>query len=340
MTGTDITKEKKIIALDMDGTLLDSQKNVSEENLRVLGKVMENGHIVCISTGRALPGVEKYIDIIRPNGPLITNNGAILVNPGIFGMPYVDGFSHMPYVDSCKVMTKADNSCRTFYRSYERKNAEVLSETGLEYGDAVKILGWGEENDVTMIIWCRFELFGNRMDGLLLDYGKRFGGSTPRLYSDAFTSGPADGVKAVETGENGLEGKSFIEKKYAGVLAKGITKILWYASMERISELSPQIDENALHSVTKCTSDPDFLEFFNKKVSKAIVLQKICELYDMESQDVIAMGDGTNDISMLQFAGLGIAMKNAPDNVKQAADSISEFTNDESGVARELKKWA
>lgn len=325
-----MNKDFRIIALDMDGTLLNSRKEVPQENLEVLRCLMDKGHIVCISTGRALPGVEKFIDIIKPNGPIITNNGAILVNPGI-----------------CDIMSSGEGAGRTSngicYRKYDRKNARVLSETGLEYEDAVKVLSWGELHDVTMIIWCKFELFGNRMDERLVDYGKRFGGSTPRLYYEAEEKNE-EGQDKINISEKQdiAENKRFtyeyIEKKYAGVLAKGITKILWYASEERISELTPLVDESLLHSVTKCTSDPDFLEFFNKKVSKAIVLQKICEIYGTQPQKVIAMGDGTNDISMLQFAGLGIAMKNAPDNVKQAADSISEYNNDDSGVARELVK--
>lgn len=57
---------------------------------------------------------------------------------------------------------------------------------------------------------------------------------------------------------------------------------------------------------------------------KVYVMKKICERDGLTASDVIAFGDGDNDIHMLKFAGIGIAMRNAPDNVKAEADYVTD----------------
>ena len=81
--------------------------------------------------------------------------------------------------------------------------------------------------------------------------------------------------------------------------------------------------------VTCCTSKPWFLEFFNSRTSKALALEKICGFYGISQNEIIAIGDELNDISMLKAAGLSVAMENAADDVKKAADIITASNNDD-----------
>ena len=69
-------------------------------------------------------------------------------------------------------------------------------------------------------------------------------------------------------------------------------------------------------------SEPFFLEILPKNVDKAYSLQKLLEYLGMEPEQAICCGDGYNDISMLQYAGLGVAMGNACDDLKEVADVI------------------
>lgn len=84
-------------------------------------------------------------------------------------------------------------------------------------------------------------------------------------------------------------------------------------------------------------SEPYFLEVVPPAINKANTLGALVELLELKSEEVIAMGDGVCDVGMLQSAGLGIAMGNAPHSVKVCADMVTG-TNDEDGVAQAIEK--
>lgn len=73
-------------------------------------------------------------------------------------------------------------------------------------------------------------------------------------------------------------------------------------------------------------------------VNKALGLQTVCKHLGIEAKQVVTMGDGMNDVAMLQWAGLGIAMGNAQDAVKRAAD-VTTANFDEDGVAQAIRKY-
>jgi Cof subfamily protein (haloacid dehalogenase superfamily) len=73
-------------------------------------------------------------------------------------------------------------------------------------------------------------------------------------------------------------------------------------------------------------------------VSKASGLSYVVDQLGLEPSDVLAIGDGRNDIEMLEWAGRGVAMGHAPDEVKEAADAVTASV-DEDGAAQELARW-
>ncbi len=81
-----------------------------------------------------------------------------------------------------------------------------------------------------------------------------------------------------------------------------------------------------------------FLEILPPKIDKAYALQKLIQKLGINREEVIACGDGYNDITMLQFAGLGVAMENATEQTKKAADYIT-LSNDDDGVAFVIQKF-
>jgi len=85
-------------------------------------------------------------------------------------------------------------------------------------------------------------------------------------------------------------------------------------------------------------SDPYFLEVMPKNIDKANSLQILCDHLGLTRENVIACGDGQNDISMIQFAGLGVAMDNASEKVKASADYITR-SNDDYGVLHVIEKF-
>ena len=81
-----------------------------------------------------------------------------------------------------------------------------------------------------------------------------------------------------------------------------------------------------------------FLEVLHPDVCKGQGLRRMCQHLDVDIQRVVAFGDGDNDLEFIQFAGRGIVMKNGRDVVKQVADEVIDFTNDEEGVRRTLQR--
>jgi hydroxymethylpyrimidine pyrophosphatase-like HAD family hydrolase len=81
-----------------------------------------------------------------------------------------------------------------------------------------------------------------------------------------------------------------------------------------------------------------FKEIIHSKSSKTSGLVKVLELYDIDSSEMIAIGDFYNDLDMLEYAGLGIAMGNAPDDVKQRANAVT-MSNDENGVYHAIEEY-
>ena len=73
-----------------------------------------------------------------------------------------------------------------------------------------------------------------------------------------------------------------------------------------------------------------------KGIDKAASIERLCQKIGITRENVIACGDGFNDISMIEYAGLGVAMSNAQEVVKKAADYITA-SNDEDGVMKILR---
>lgn len=82
----------------------------------------------------------------------------------------------------------------------------------------------------------------------------------------------------------------------------------------------------------------DNFEIMNAGVSKGKAVEILTNFYELKREEVICIGDGENDLSMIRYAGMGIAMGNAPDYVKEAADYTTD-TNENHGVAKAIEKF-
>lgn len=85
-------------------------------------------------------------------------------------------------------------------------------------------------------------------------------------------------------------------------------------------------------------TNPEYLEFMNKGADKGTALAKMANYYNLDKSEIMAFGDGDNDISMLEYAGLSVAPANAKEDVKKAADVVLEWSNNQSAVAMFMKK--
>jgi Cof subfamily protein (haloacid dehalogenase superfamily) len=97
-------------------------------------------------------------------------------------------------------------------------------------------------------------------------------------------------------------------------------------------------DRLGLHSINYVVGWTAWLDLSPVGVTKASGLARVCEELDVSSADVLAIGDGRNDIEMLRWAGRGVAMGQAIEQVRQAADAVTADVQDD-GVALELGRY-
>lgn len=127
---------------------------------------------------------------------------------------------------------------------------------------------------------------------------------------------------------------SNIDKYYS---ESGLHKILVMGEPHTIVALEEKIAP-CHPELNVIRSSPIFLEFMSNDADKGNAVQRVLEHYQIDPADAVAFGDAPNDIAMLTVLERSYAMKNAFEEVKQAATFETEFTNEESGVVRELAK--
>jgi len=122
------------------------------------------------------------------------------------------------------------------------------------------------------------------------------------------------------------------------LVAEPVTRVIIRdpdATAEEFIELAERLGLQGINYYIGWTA---WLDLAPQGVSKATGLQSVCERLGVSAEDVLVIGDGRNDVEMIQWAGRGVAMGQAPLEVQEAADDVTE-TVLEDGVARELDRW-
>lgn len=117
-----------------------------------------------------------------------------------------------------------------------------------------------------------------------------------------------------------------------------VPKCLIVGDPQPLSLLEPVMKKELESKMNVFRSEPFFLELVPNGIDKARCLAVLLDELGMTPQEMIACGDGFNDLSMIQFAGLGVAMKNAQEPVREAADFIT-LSNEEDGVAHVVERF-
>ena len=262
-----------MIVLDLDGTLVDSKKNISERNKEALQKAMEKGIIVVLASGRPVNGVmpkAEELNLDKNNGYIIAFNGGRIINVTtgkcLFEADLPEGYLEKVYDLSRK--------CNIGLMTYEG-NDKLITEDDNKY--------------------IQLEIKVNQL--------KRV---TPKNIKEYVT---------------------FPVEKY-----------LLAGEPEDVEKAEPLFKQMAGEELNIFRSDPFFLEILPPGIDKAYGLSKLIDTLGIKREEVIACGDGYNDVTMLQFAGLGVAMENAQTPAKEVADYIT-LSNDDDGVACVVEKF-
>jgi len=115
-------------------------------------------------------------------------------------------------------------------------------------------------------------------------------------------------------------------------------KIMMSAQPEVIDRYMSQLIEPFHDEVNFLKSRQDFIEINAKGVDKGSALKKYCEMFKIGASEVLAFGDSYNDLTMIEYAGIGVAMGNAVDEVKAVADAVT-LSNNEDGIGHFLNDY-
>lgn len=132
--------------------------------------------------------------------------------------------------------------------------------------------------------------------------------------------------------------KSITVPNFLDVINFPVAKCLIVGDPKPLALLEQEMKGTLENQMNVFRSEPFFLELVPKGIDKARSLAVLLKKLGISKEEMIACGDGFNDLSMIQYAGFGVAMANAQETIKNAADYIT-LSNEEDGVAAVVEKF-
>ena len=261
-------KNIKLIATDLDGTLLNSSSEISSYNKKILQYLMDNGIEIILSTGRPFNSMKRYKDILSNNNYSIVFNGAVI----------------------------ADNNGDFIY------NKPIDKDTAISI---INIYNKYKNNDIYLHVYSGNQYIVSEEDFYFKRYIEK------------------ENITDTLIGLNNVKDFNF-------------SKMLFIGERDILEEIQDTI-KNSIN-VDTSFSHTNFLEILANGINKGSALKWLIDKKDIKRENIIAFGDNYNDINMIKFAGIGVAVNNAEDEVKKNADYIC-LSNDEDGVGKFLETF-
>lgn len=262
-------KKFRLLAADLDGTLLDDSYSVRPELRTYIDRAREKGVELVVATGRLYPSALPFVTDLEVRLPVIASNGAIVKDP---------------------------------------QNDQVVQRTALDRELA--------------------------REALLLTEGypvQRFADIAGTFYTDAPEENTDKYSKALRV--------KFIHCDTIGdMLTEDPTMLVIRGTDDIISKLTGVLREHFGNRVYLANSKPFFIDINQSGVSKGAALADLCKRLGFDLAEVIAIGDGWNDLEMFEVAGIGAAVANAPEALKDKADYVCEEENYH-GVIEVIKRF-
>ena len=263
----------KLLVLDVDGTLLNNEKEMTPRTLSALLKVQQMGVQIVLASGRptyGLMSLAKKLELGHYGGYILSYNG-------------------------CQIL-KAENGEVLFER---RINPELLPYLEKK----------AEKNHFTLFTYHDNLILTNDADNMHVKEEALLNDLVlieEEEFSTAIDFAPSKCMLVSDEEEELMALEEYWKKRLDGVL-------------------------------DVFRSEPYFLEVVPCGVDKANTLGVLLEQLGVNREEVMAIGDGVCDVAMIQLAGMGIAMGQAPDSVKVCADRVTG-SNEEDGVAQAVEK--
>lgn len=259
----------RMIAIDIDGTLLDDEYRCDPGTIQLLHQLQNEGVQILLCTGRPLRTTLQMAKQLGISSYLITDNGSVV---------------H-------KMNTNQPLLVRQFSLDIFQKMIPVLEQSGLHL-------------DVT---------------------------SLTGMYALPYSQAIGEMYKKYLAKPTVLSSMSLVEE--------GIVKATLFADPEKINEAMESLPAQLDHLPVQCfRSGPTFIDVMHIESSKGNALHYLSHHLGIEPKNVMAIGNYYNDVDMIRFAGVGVAMENAPMEVKEAADFVTS-SNNHYGVKKALEKF-
>ena len=123
------------------------------------------------------------------------------------------------------------------------------------------------------------------------------------------------------------------------LIATGLEKLIWITAAERIAELMPQVREEYRGRLYVVNTEREMIDFLNPRVNKALAVEVLAKRLGIPRQEIIAFGDGNNDVPLLEWAGMSVAMAHGREAARCAAKKVSPPGDPGTAVARSLETF-
>ena len=267
----------KLFVTDMDGTLLDDDKKLSEKNIQTIRKLKNYGIKFAVATGRHDSMIKSYLKHLDLQVPVISCNGAMVREP----------FSD-----------------------------QVLVSETLPKEQSLEVIDTCIKEKVDFHIYGHDSIFGEKLSHKML------------YYQDLNKTLPSE-----------EQTKLVIVPDCKDMVESGSEPLYKFLIITERNNAQPGIFDHlaGISGLTVCQSMPTFCDVMKAGISKAYALQKLSESLGINRNEIVAIGDQFNDIDLIEYAGLGIAVANAEDALKEKADMITNSNNNEDAVSEAIE---
>ncbi len=286
----------KLVAIDLDGTLLNSYGEVTDKTKEAIKKAVEKGVEVVLASGRPISSVEDLANDLSANHYLISGNGAIV---------------------------------------YDMHKKEIVYDNFLKKEQVLEIIKICEENSIYYNIYTENEVLTKSLNYNTLFY---YSENTHKQEEKRTNINIVDDVYGyVEKTEDDHFLKITVCDESRVVFNNILKKLELVPNIDvlDVSHMSKKIIRNGTDEVLV---EYCYTEITNKDVHKWSAMKFIIDDMSITPEEVVAIGDNVNDKEMIEGAGLGVAMGNATDQIKEIAN-VTVATNNEDGVYEAFEKY-
>ena len=266
-------KQIRILALDLDDTLLCSDFSISLKTRNAIKLAQKAGITIVLTSGRIPDSMDRYVrvlDLHKKPGYVVSNNGTLIT---------------------------------------ESHTGNIIYESLLDPEIIMAICELAEKEGFPLQMYADNITYVSRRNE----------------YSDM--------------DEKVTNLRQVVVENFQALVGESCHKLIIPGDHVHLNDLLRLIKMNMGNKVSLFISRKYFLQIAPKDTNKGTALAKIADIMGCKPEQTMAIGDSMNDEAMIRWAGIGVALANATEELKEIADFVTYKTNDDNGVAEAIEKY-